>query len=54
MASILNIMNTPEPDDRSNGRLVRDSAIEFMATTVFVYFGTMSAVSTVSEKGILR
>lgn len=52
MASILNILNTPEPDDCSNGRLVRDSAIEFMATTVFVYFGTMSAVSTGSMLNI--
>jgi hypothetical protein len=49
MASIINIMNTAPPDDTSNRkRLIRDSLVEFLATTVFVYAGTLSALSTVS------
>jgi MIP family channel proteins len=40
-------MNTAPPDDTSNSkRLIRDSLVEFLATTVFVYAGTLSALST--------
>lgn len=40
-------MNKPAPNDFSNGkRVVRDTLVEFMATTVFVCFGTLAAVST--------
>ena len=47
MSCILNLMHNPAPDDWSNKkRVVRDTMIEFMATTVFVCFGTLSAVST--------
>lgn len=47
MTSVLNFMKTQAPDDTSNRkRLVRDSLVELLATTVFVYAGTLSAVST--------
>ena len=32
------------------GRVVRDSMVEFVATTLFVFSGTMSAVSTSNTK----
>lgn len=52
MSSILNLIyGTPAPDDTSNQKkLVKHSFIEFSATTVFVYFGTLSAVSTGTAK----
>lgn len=43
----LALLSKEAPKDTSNRkRLVRDTLIEFLATTVFVYFGTLSAVST--------
>ena len=48
MASILNIIKTDSPDDTSNKqRLKRDTLTEFIATTIFVYMGTLTVVSTV-------
>jgi hypothetical protein len=45
--AILNLLKTPAPDDTSNKkRLLRDSLIELLATTIFVWAGTLSAVST--------
>jgi hypothetical protein len=45
--AIVNLFNTPAPDDMSNKkRLMRDTLIEFLATTVFVWAGTLSAVAT--------
>ena len=47
MATILALFKNPTIDDTSNRkRLVRDTLVEGLATTVFVYFGTLSAVST--------
>jgi len=47
MYSLLNLMNTTSPDDTSNRkRLVRDTLLEFMATTLFVFAGTLGAAST--------
>lgn len=52
MSSIRNIVNNPAPDDISNRKkLVKQSLIEFCATTVFIYFGTLSAVSTGTKLG---
>ena len=45
--SVQGLMNTPSPDDTSNRpRLVRDTLVEFVATTLFIYGGTLGAVST--------
>jgi len=44
MATILNLRNN-RPNE-SKAKLIRDTAVEFVATTVFVYAGTLSAVST--------
>lgn len=47
MSSILNLLSSDKPDDTSNRKkLIKHTVIEFIATTVFVYFGTLSAVST--------
>ena len=47
MLTILGLMNKSSPDDTSNRKeLLKHSLIEFIATTIFVYFGTLSAVST--------
>jgi aquaporin-1 len=49
MATLINLFknDTGCPDDMARPKMVlRDSLVEFMATTVFVYFGTLSAVST--------
>eukprot|EP00527_Entomoneis_sp_CCMP2396_P009757 CAMPEP_0198136414 /NCGR_PEP_ID=MMETSP1443-20131203/55_1 /TAXON_ID=186043 /ORGANISM="Entomoneis sp., Strain CCMP2396" /LENGTH=304 /DNA_ID=CAMNT_0043797629 /DNA_START=201 /DNA_END=1115 /DNA_ORIENTATION=- len=52
MSSILALMKNPAPDDTSNRKkLIKQSLIEFVATTVFIYFGTLSAVSTGSKLG---
>jgi len=49
MASILKLMNTPAPADTKNTKkLVRDTLVEFLATTTFIYAGTLAALSTVS------
>ena len=45
--SVLDLMRNGSPDDTSNKtRLVRDTLVEFVATTLFVYGGTLGAVST--------
>ena len=45
--TILNLIKTPSPDDASNKKkLLKQVLVELVATTVFVYFGTMSAIST--------
>lgn len=47
MSTIIALFKNEAPDDTSNRkRLVRDTLVEFLATTVFVYFGTFAAVST--------
>jgi len=47
MATIVNLLNNPAPDDFSNKkRVIRDAAVEFVSTTMFVFCGTLSAVST--------
>ena len=47
MATILNIMHTDAPDDMANRKLlIRDTLVEFVSTSIFVYFGTLSVVST--------
>ena len=47
MSSIKNILKTGTPNDCSNTkRLIRDAVIEFVATTLFIYCGTLSALST--------
>ena len=47
LTSVLDLMRNGSPDDTSNKtRLVRDSLVEFVATTLFVYGGTLGAVST--------
>jgi MIP family channel proteins len=47
MSTIIALFKHPTVDDTSNRkRLVRDTLVEGLATTVFVYFGTLSAVST--------
>lgn len=47
MSSILKLLSSDKPDDTSNtNKLIKHTAIEFIATTAFVYFGTLSAVST--------
>jgi len=47
MATILALFKTDAPDDtRNRKRLVRDSLVELLATTLFVCFGTLAAVST--------
>ena len=52
MSSILALIKNPAPDDSSNiKKLVKHSLIELCATTVFVYFGTLSAVSTGTKLG---
>eukprot|EP00557_Chaetoceros_sp_GSL56_P003552 CAMPEP_0176488992 /NCGR_PEP_ID=MMETSP0200_2-20121128/7031_1 /TAXON_ID=947934 /ORGANISM="Chaetoceros sp., Strain GSL56" /LENGTH=379 /DNA_ID=CAMNT_0017886065 /DNA_START=907 /DNA_END=2046 /DNA_ORIENTATION=+ len=52
MSSILNIINNPAPDDTFNRKkLAKQSLIEFCATTVFIYFGTLSAISTGTKLG---
>ncbi len=52
MSSILALINNPVPDDVSNKKkLIKHALIEFVATTVFVYFGTLSAVSTGTKLG---
>ena len=48
--TIINLIQTPSPDDVSNKKkLLKQVLVELVATTVFVYFGTMSAVSTGKE-----
>ena len=52
MSSILALMNNPAPDDSSNfPKLFKQTAIELLATTIFIYFGTLSAVSTGTKLG---
>lgn len=52
MSSILALIKNPAPDDSSNiKKLIKHSLIELCATTVFVYFGTLSAVSTGTKLG---
>jgi len=47
MSSIIALFQNPAPNDTSNRKQVmKHSLIEFCATTIFVYFGTLSAVST--------
>lgn len=43
MASVLKFLATPAPRET---KIARDSAIEFVATVLFVFSGTLSAVST--------
>jgi len=52
MSTILALIRSPSPDDTSNHkRLLKHSLVEFCATTIFVYFGTLSAVSTGTKLG---
>lgn len=52
MSTILALIRSPAPNDTSNHkRLLKQSLIEFCATTIFVYFGTLSAVSTGTKLG---
>jgi aquaporin Z len=52
MSSIIALINNPAPDDSSNKKqLIKHSLIEFCATTVFIYFGTLSAISTGTKLG---
>ena len=52
MSTILALIRSPAPDDASNHKiLLKHSLIEFCATTIFVYFGTLSAVSTGTKLG---
>jgi glycerol uptake facilitator-like aquaporin len=47
MATLIALWKNEAPDDMGNRkRVIRDTLIEFGATTLFVYFGTLSAVST--------
>lgn len=47
MATIIKLFKSEAVDDMSNRkRVIRDSLVEFLATAVFVWAGTMSAVST--------
>lgn len=45
MSSIFNILTKPAPDE-SMTKILRDSVVEWIATTLFVFSGTLSAVST--------
>lgn len=52
MSSIRALINSPAPDDSSNvKKLIKHSLIELFATSVFIYFGTLSAVSTGTKLG---
>lgn len=52
MSSIIGLFSSSGPDDTSNTKLLlKHTAIEFLATTIFVYFGTLSAVSTGTKLG---
>jgi len=52
MSSILALIRTQPPADTSNRKkLLKHTCIEFCATTIFVYFGTLSAVSTGTKLG---
>lgn len=47
MSTILDLMNNPAPKDFCNKKKVsRDFLVELIGTTLFVYAGTLSAVST--------
>lgn len=47
MSTIAAIFRNQAPDDTSNRkRLIRDTLIEGLATTLFVFFGTFSVIST--------
>ena len=47
MATILKLINGDySPPQESNRKLGRDAGVEFVATILFVFSGTMSAVST--------
>lgn len=47
MLTLLELLKHGLPNDTGNTkRLVRDSLVELLATTVFVFNGTLSAVST--------
>lgn len=47
MSSIIALIDNPAPDDCSNRKqLIKHSLIELCATTIFIYFGTLSAIST--------
>jgi hypothetical protein len=47
MYTILELMQNAAPNDTSNRkRVIRDTFVEFVATTLFVFSGTLSAVST--------
>jgi len=47
MSTIIDIIKKEVPKDFSNKkRVMRDSVVELIATTLFVYAGTLSAVST--------
>jgi hypothetical protein len=48
MLTFLGLLNNPQPNDTSNvNRLMRDTFVEFLATTLFVFNGKMTA----GEKG---
>ena len=52
MSTILGLMNNPAPDDFSDKKKVmKHSIVEFLATAIFVYMGTISAVSTGTQLG---
>mmetsp|Transcript_23058 Transcript_23058/g.32488 ORF Transcript_23058/g.32488 Transcript_23058/m.32488 type:complete len:355 (-) Transcript_23058:25-1089(-) len=47
MLCIYRLIKTPAPDDTANGKkILKECAAEFFGTAIFVYFGTLSAVST--------
>jgi glycerol uptake facilitator-like aquaporin len=43
MAALLKFLATPAPQET---KIARDSAVEFVATVLFVFSGTLSAIST--------
>ena len=50
MSTILNLLNTEAPKDMVNSkRVMRDCVVELISTTLFVFAGTLSAVSTGSK-----
>ena len=52
MFTILRVLKQASPDDASNiSKLIKHSLIEFICTATFVYFGTLSAVSTGTKLG---
>mmetsp|Transcript_14606 Transcript_14606/g.20835 ORF Transcript_14606/g.20835 Transcript_14606/m.20835 type:complete len:278 (+) Transcript_14606:76-909(+) len=47
MSSIYRLMKTPAPEDTGNlKKVLKECLTEFFGTAIFVYFGTLSAVST--------